>query len=315
MLDHRLDTFLAVCQTMSYTQAAQQLHLTQPAVSQHIRYLEEAYGVALFTYAHKKLQLTPAGNLLLQAVTTMRHDTLFLRERMQALEQPQRSLRFGATLTIGEFVLATPLALYCKKHPEVHLQLQVGNTQTLLEQINQGELDFALVEGYYDRSEFDALIYSTQDFLPVCSPRFPFKKMPKRFEDLLPYPLLVREKGSGTREVLEKFLQSKNYRVTDFASCLEIGSIHVLKALLLQEVGVAFLYRAAVQQELKKGLLQVLPLENVHLRHEFAFVWRKGSIFSQDYFSFFQQLQTLTLPAAQGQTRWEPFLSEPEVKN
>lgn len=301
MLDHRLDTFLTVCQCMNYTQAAQRLHMTQPAVSQHIRWLEEQYGVPLFRYAHKRLELTPAGKLLMQAALTMQRDAQRLQSQLQALEHPRPLLRLGATLTIGEFVLADPLARYCKAHPQVQLQLQVANTRELLQRINRGELDFALVEGYFDPLAFDSLTYSTQTFLPVCSSRFPLPDYPLQLEDLLAYPLLVREQGSGTREVLEKFLASHNHCVQDFASCLEVGSIHVLKALLLQELGVSFLYRAAVEQELARGQLRVVPLQEVFLRHAFSFVWRRGSIFSQEYQDFFTQLQALSRGNAPGE--------------
>ena len=147
---------------------------------------------------------------------------------------------------------------------------------------------------------FDSLTYSTQTFLPVCSSRFPLPDYPLQLEDLLAYPLLVREQGSGTREVLEKFLASHNHCVQDFASCLEVGSIHVLKALLLQELGVSFLYRAAVEQELARGQLRVVPLQEVFLRHAFSFVWRRGSIFSQEYQDFFTQLQALSRGNAPG---------------
>lgn len=100
MLDFRIETFLAVCQTMNFTRAAELLHITQPAVSQHIHALEAQYGVRLFLYQGKQLHLTESGRLLYQTAVTMRHDALRLRD---ALRQAggRRHLRFGATLTVG----------------------------------------------------------------------------------------------------------------------------------------------------------------------------------------------------------------------
>ena len=109
MLDFRMETFLVVCKAMNFTHAAEALHITQPAVSHHIHTLEEIYGVRLFEYRGKKLSLTRAGQELRQAAVTMKHDVQFLKERLNRLSDGENALAFGATLTIGEFVMPAPL--------------------------------------------------------------------------------------------------------------------------------------------------------------------------------------------------------------
>ena len=99
MLDFRIDTFLAVCRSMNFTRAAEELHITQPAVSQHIRYLEKSYGVKLFDYQGKRLSLTTAGEALFSAAVTMKHDDLFLKKQLPMLGRGQKNLVLGATLT------------------------------------------------------------------------------------------------------------------------------------------------------------------------------------------------------------------------
>ena len=137
MLDFRIETFLTVCQTMNFTRAAQLLHITQPAVSQHIHALEQQYGARLFHYEGKQLSLTQAGQLLRQAATTMRHDARHLQDTIRQLGV-RRRMCFGATLTIGEYVMPGPLLRLLKQQPELELRMIMGNTAQLLELLDRG---------------------------------------------------------------------------------------------------------------------------------------------------------------------------------
>ena len=157
MLDFRVETFLAVCQTMNFTRAAEQLHITQPAVSQHIHALEEQYGTKLFRSQGKQLQLTESGRLFFRTAAAMHHDDLRLREALHQ-ENIRRRLRFGATLTIGEYIMPGPLLRLLEREPDIQLYMLTANTQELLKLLDQGELDFAIVEGYFDKQAYDSLI-------------------------------------------------------------------------------------------------------------------------------------------------------------
>ena len=122
MLDFRMDTFLAVCEAMNFTRAAEKLNITQPAVSQHIRFLEEYYDTRLFQMRGKKAELTRAGKLLQSVGLTMKHDVLSLRKEIRELQE-KKSLRFGVTLTVGEFVIPGPLGRYLMLHPDISLKM------------------------------------------------------------------------------------------------------------------------------------------------------------------------------------------------
>ena len=196
MLDFRIETFLAVCQTMNFTRAAELLHITQPAVSQHIHALEAQYGVRLFVYQGKQLHLTESGRLLYQTAVTMRHDALRLRDALRQADG-RRHLRFGATLTVGEYIMPGPLRRLLEQDPGLQLRMLTANTRDLLRLIDQGELDFAIVEGNFDRQLYEGLAYCTQRFLPVCAPGYPFPHPVRTMEDLLDVHLLAREPGSG----------------------------------------------------------------------------------------------------------------------
>ena len=296
MLDFRVETFLAVCQTMNFTRAAEQLHITQPAVSQHIRALEEQYGTKLFRSQGKQLQLTESGRLFFRTAAAMHHDDLRLREALHQ-ENTRRRLRFGATLTIGEYIMPGPLHRLLEREPDIQLYMLTANTQELLKLLDQGELDFAIVEGYFDKQAYDSLVYCTQRYIPVCSAEHPFSHPVRRLEDLLEERLLVREPGSGTRNVLERALEVRNLSVRNFRRVTELGSLNLIKSLVCAGAGISFFYQPVVQQELEAGKLREIPLEDCSIYHDFAFLWRRGSLFAADYRGIYSLLcQGLPFP-------------------
>ena len=291
MLDFRVYTFLAVCRHMNYTKAAEELHITQPAVSQHIRYLETLYGVRLFISEGKKVHLSPAGERLLQAATTLKNDEAHLKELLACVPEQAPTLRFGTTRTMGESVISTPLASYIHRHPDADIRVSIGNTDELLHKLSNGDIQFAMVEGYYDERIYDSLVYRTEPFIPVCASCHRFKREPGQLKDLLGEHLLIREPGSGTRDILEKNLEIKNIRLTDFAHMTEVGSMHVILQLLEKDAGVTFLYRTAVEEGIEDGRIRELQLRDFQMEHDFAFIWNKGSIYGDVYREICRELQ------------------------
>ena len=290
MLDFRVETFLAVCQTMNFTRAAEQLHITQPAVSQHIHALEEQYSTKLFRSQGKQLQLTESGRIFFRTAAAMHHDDLRLREALHQ-ENTRRRLRFGATLTIGEYIMPGPLHRLLEREPDIQLYMLTANTQELLKLLDQGELDFAIVEGYFDKQAYDSLVYCTQRYIPVCSAEHPFSHPVRRLEDLLEERLLVREPGSGTRNVLERALEVRNLSVRNFRRVTELGSLNLIKSLACAGAGISFFYQPVVQQELEAGKLREIPLEDCSIYHDFTFLWRRGSLFAADYREIYSLLR------------------------
>lgn len=295
MLDFRMDTFLAVCQYMNYTRAAQELNITQPAVSQHIRWLEEQYEAPLFTYANKRLSLTREGELLRGVALTMKHDEQMLRRRIHDPGPGAHRLVFGVTPTVGMSLIPEPLARYHERYPDAPISLKISNTETLCADLDRGELDFAIVEGYFCKSDYDSLLYRREPYLAVCGAEYRFEREPKVLSDLLGETLVVREPGSGNREIIRRALSRENRTVEDFRSVIQVSDMNVLKQLLLLGCGVGFLYQAAAQPQLKQGLLRAIPLEDLQESHDITFLWRKGSVFAQRY----QQLFTLLAPEGQ----------------
>ena len=291
MLDFRVETFLAVCRHMNFTKAARELSITQPAVSHHIRYLEQVYGAALFRHNGKRLQLTEAGEILRRTLLTMKHDEQHLQKRMQQAATGTRDYSFGATLSVAEFILNEALGRFLHLHPDSRIRMQVADTKVLLSKLDSGELDFAVVEGDFPKAEYDFFVFGTEEYVAAAAPDKAARYRGRQLTQLLGEPLLLREEGSGTRVILEYYLKERGLAAADFARTVEIGNIGAIKTLLKSGYGVSFLYRAAIRPEEAAGTLGVIELSDFQLRHDIMFLFPKNSNFRADYTTIFQELR------------------------
>lgn len=283
MLDIRIRTFLTVCETMSYTRAAEQLHVSQPAVSQHIRFLEDSYHVKLFVRDKKTLYLTKEGEALRRVALHTRNDEQNLRRSFQEKRGGKREIRIGATITVGEFIIPGLLSECMKKHPYSEVQVTISNTSSLIRGLREGQLHMALVEGYFDREEFDSILYETEHFAPYCGKEYVFSREIHRLDDLMGEPLIIREPGSGTREILEKSLMQVNRSLEDFQQKIQINSMYAIVHLLESNMGISFMYESAAQTGIRHGRLREIPLNDYSISHDISMIWSAGSAFSDQY--------------------------------
>jgi DNA-binding transcriptional LysR family regulator len=290
MIDFRHETFYRLCQLKSYTKTAEYLHLTQPAVSQHIRYLEKLYGGALFEYNGRKLSLTQRGERLYRYVQVLRADTKKIGEELQKVHTEHPSVFFGATLTIGEYVMPEVLHQILREHPHYHIGMVVENTQKLLQELSDGTIDFALLEGYFDQSRYGAKLLSYEKFIPVCSPASPFAGKTVSFDAITSRRLILREKGSGTREILEQALKAHNYSLDSFEQVCEIGNMNAIKELVGRDDGISFMYLQAAARELEEGKLAEFQIEGFSAGHEFNFVFLANSVYEEQYLGWFDMI-------------------------
>ena len=289
MLDTRIKTFLKVCEYMNYTKAAQVLNLTQPAVSKHIQYLEEYYGVKLFEYHNRRLTLTAQGAYLKNVMNAMRHDAMRIQEDIAHLNQRKR-IKLGATLSIGNFYLPQPLISFLKQHPEIDISVTIADTEELLRRLDAGELSFILCEGNFSKSDYDYQLLKHSCMAVFCGRDYNIEGI-REFQDLFSHRVLLREKGSGTREIFEHFLMEHGYSIGAFASWYEINSAELILKMLQENVGVSVLYQDVGAALLKEGKLKTIPLSNFQLEHEFNAVWAKGSSHGEEYRSIIRELQ------------------------
>jgi DNA-binding transcriptional LysR family regulator len=151
MLDHRIETFLTLCEVMNYREAADRLHITQPAVTQHIHYLEREYGCRLFSYANRRLVKTEAAATLEEYARAMRVHEETVKKKL--LNQGIHELKIGATKTIGDYFINEYVQRYLQNKDNA-LTLIVDNTEHLLHLLEDNQLDFAVIEGYFDKKRF-----------------------------------------------------------------------------------------------------------------------------------------------------------------
>lgn len=266
-----METFLTLCETMNYRQAAERLHITQPAVTQHIQYLEAYYGCRLFSYDGRKLSKTEQAELLERGAHAINYQEERLRQDLRVRQAPNLSI--GATKTIGEFVIGNHVSRYLDV-PGNRLSVDVDNTARILERLNRGKLDFAIVEGYYSRSEYEDRLYQTDPFVGLCAWDHPLAGRTVPLEELWGENLLLREKGSGTREILENFLNERNHAATDFARVTCIGNLGLMERLLEGKKGITFAYAAAAAENHRLARFFV---EGWELRREFNYVFLRDT--------------------------------------
>lgn len=271
MLDYRITTFLTLCDEMNYRKTAQLLNMTQPAVTQHIHYLEQQYGQKLFSYTGRRLEQTTAGHLLEQASRTARYNDLHLR---QAICQPQRqALRIGATKTIGDYVIAPAISKLIQRG-DIAVSLLVDNTQTLLHKLTHTELDIALIEGYFDKQTYGYHLMRQERLVGICGKSHPFAGKTIPIERLSLQLLILREEGSGTRAVFEQALQAHSLSLDFFPQTACISSFEVIKQLVSAGHGIAFVYESVVNSDPSLASFQT---EFTHTPHEFNFVYLKNT--------------------------------------
>lgn len=278
MLDPRWNTFLAVCETMNYTKAAQRLCLTQPAVTHHIQYLEQHYGCRLFTYEGKVLRLTEAGLRLREFTRSMAYNEQKMEQTMAA--SAPISLRVGTSKTIGEYVIAPKVEQFLQAHPDASFSLLVDNTRELLRGLEAGRLDFVLVEGFFDRSRYDAQLWRRESFFGVCSPDHRLAGRLVTLEELEGERLILRESGSGTRAIFEDALRRQNRTLRGFSSVATISDFATIKSLVTDGLGISFLYAPVVQRELEQGTLARFDLADAPMQGAFYFVCLKNNLFA-----------------------------------
>lgn len=286
MLDTRWNTFLVLCETMNYTRAAEQLCLTQPAVTHHIQYLEQHYGCRLFTYQGKTLRLTESGRRLRDFTRSMAYNDQRVESAM-AETAPVR-LRVGASKTIGEYVIAPKIEGFLRAHPEADFSLLVDNTQVLLHDLEAGLLDFVLVEGFFDASRYDAKLYRREAFFGVCAPHHRLAGRSVALDELAGERLLLREPGSGTRAILEDALRRRNRTLESFSGVSTISDFSTIKSLVRDGLGISFLYAPVVAQELAAGTLAQFTLADLPMSGAFYFVCLKDNLFAGQWAEWMQ---------------------------
>lgn len=286
MLDYRIDTFLTLCESMNYRKTAEMLHISQPAVTQQIHYLENQYGQKLFQYENRHLVKTEAAAILEQYARAAK---LQQQDLLQKLESsPIHTLRIGATKTIGDYYLKEDIRRYLQS-PDNALTLIVDNTEHLLRLLEENELDFSVVEGFFDKTRFDSILLRREPFVGICRKDHPFAGREVTMEELLQQTIIHREAGSGTRAILEQELRGYNESLQRFQRHICISSFNIILDLVKQGFGVSFVYNILADSD--PGLAK-FSIRGERVVREFNVVYLKYADMDEKIRRFFGEIGT-----------------------
>jgi DNA-binding transcriptional LysR family regulator len=269
MADRRLQVFHAVAKHLSFTKAAEALFMTQPAVTFQIRQLEEHFSTRLFDRAHGRIALTAAGQLALDYAERILSLSTELDTRMKEESgQVSGPLLIGASTTIAEFLLPQVLGEFKSRYPSVVPRLFVANSEAVQGRVVERSLDLGFIEGGSPLPSLVTDVCCDDELQVVCAPSHPLAGLksvaPKALTE---HGYVSREAGSGTREVVDHYLQKAGVQPDSLQVVMELGSPEALKGLVATGLGFTIMSRAIAALEVKLGRLVQIPLSPRLTRH------------------------------------------------
>lgn len=271
MLDYRIDTFVQLYKEMNYRKTAVALGMTQPGVTQHIQFLEKQYGVKLFQYDGHQLTCTREGEALKRHIDRVRA----AERKLQQVLMPRDSyhLDIGATKTIGEYVLPPLLKSFLaeERHTATYV---IDNTENLLRQLEDARLDFAVLEGVFDKKKYGFRLLQKEAYVGICGKKHPFAGGQIPVDEVFSQTLVLREPGSGTRRILEQAIQNRGYSIDDFTRCISVNNFSVIEDLVAAGQGITFGYTPVAKS---REDLATFSVQDMEITGEFNIVYCDAS--------------------------------------
>ena len=274
MDDFRLKVFITAARTLSFTRTAERLYISQPAVSRHIGELESRYRVPLFVRRGSRLELTAAGQVLLEAAGRISDDYRRLEYEMSlCVNQAEGELRLGASTTIAQYLLPPALARFTARFPGVRVSVLSDNSGQIERALADREIDLGMVESVSRRQGLHYTLFRPDELVLVARPGGRFARTESVTpEALCRIPLVLREGGSGTLEVIKAALGRAGIRIPQLNVVMRLGSTEGIKAFVRNSDAMAIVSVISVVDELRSGVLRIIDLEDLPLRRDFAFV-------------------------------------------
>jgi DNA-binding transcriptional LysR family regulator len=249
----------------SFSRAADDLFLTQPTVSGHILSLERSLSLRLFDRTGREIRLTKAGEMFLRYATkilTVRKDLLnALSEFSQGI---RGELSLGASTIPGEYLLPRLMGDFKREHPRFTLSLKISDTKDIVQKLLQGHIEFGVIGAKVDHPSLHYEKFEEDEIIVIAPSDHPLtRKRSVGFEDLLKEPWIIREEGSGTQMTVERVLRKKGKSLKDFNVAIEMGSTSSVKEGVKAKLGLAFISRRAVEEELNRNLFTSITLEGL----------------------------------------------------
>lgn len=277
-MDFRLKVFHSVACNLSFTKASRELFISQPAISKHIHELEMQYRTPLFERSGNRIRLTPAGELLLTHTQHLLSSYRQLDFEMNLLTGNfSGELRLGASTTIAQYVLPPVLSSFIKKFPDIRISLLNGNSREIENALHDGKITLGLVEGNVHQSTLHYTPFMKDELVVVTHTGGALACYDEiTLQQLRAFPLVLRENGSGTLEVVESALGCHQMKLSQLNLLIQLGSTESIKLFLENSDALGIVSIRAVTRELMAGRLKVVEVENFHAERMFAFAEPQG---------------------------------------
>lgn len=278
MSDFRLKVFQAVAKNLSFTKASQELYVSQPAITKHIQELESEYQTRLFDRQGSKIYLTESGKLLLEHCERILEDYKRLEYEMHLLhDEYTGELKLGASTTVAQYVLPPLLGSFIRKFPQVNLSLLNGNSREVEVALQEHRIDLGLVEGVFRLPNLKYTPFLEDELVAVVHTKsrlqIPEEITPK---DLLNIPLVLRECGSGTLDVIERALLQHNIKLSSLRILMYLGSTESIKLFLENSDCLGIVSIRSICKELAAGIFRVIEIKGMPMLRNFSFVRLQG---------------------------------------
>ena len=263
MADRRLQVFYTVARQLSFTKAAEQLFMTQPAVTFQVKQLEEHFNARLFERSHGKIALTPAGALVLDYAERILGLSAELDKRVAELTGAiSGPLLLGCSMTIAEFILPRVLGEFKARHPQVQAHMTVANSETIENRVADYTIDLGLIESPSHLPGQHTEVCCDDELLMICAPGYKLAGLKAvTAAQIAGEPYISRESGSGTRQFADNYFRQSGVAPEDLNIVMELGSPEAIKGVVETGIGVAIMSSATVVKELRLGSLVALPLK------------------------------------------------------
>ncbi len=278
MFDFRLKVFHAAAKRLSFTKAAAELYITQPAVTKHIHELEHQLKTKLFERNGIKIKLTPAGELLLRYTEDLSALYRNLEFEINTLSQRHSGkLNIGASTTVAQYVLPPVLAAFHNKFKDIKIFLSINNTGQIEQALQNKEIDLGIIEGRTKNASFKYTEFIKDELVLVATAGHPLtKKESIKPEELLKIPLLLREPGSGTLEVIAHALKPLGIRINQLQNEMQLGSTESIKLYLQHSACMAFLSVYSILKELRDKDFSIIDVKGLSIERYFYFIQPQG---------------------------------------
>lgn len=278
MFDFRLKVFYTVARRLNFTKAAEELFITQPAVTKHIHEIEAYYKTQLFQRNGTRIKLTPAGTVLLERAEQLFEIYRNIEFELAAVnENVKGTIRIGASTTVAQYVLPKYLASFKQKFPDIKIALTANNTEHIENSLLANKIDFGIIEGQSRRPQLKYLPFLNDEMVLCTRTGNPFiKKQSITLSMLKELPLLMREQGSGSQEVITAALKKAGIKASQLKIDMVLQSTESIKSWLSSSDSFAFLSIHSVLKELKGNELTIIDIKDLSIERSFYFVQQQG---------------------------------------